>query len=72
MKEDEGIQQPFLPHYVRARAYLPDFEVESYPPVAFVLFAPDARGYDTVVLDVFHTIDQREYLLRFVAHEFHH
>ncbi|MFC2161965.1 DUF5700 domain-containing putative Zn-dependent protease, partial [Acidobacteriota bacterium] len=55
-----------------ARKYLPDFELESYPPVSFVIFGPDARGYVPVVLDIFYTLERKEFLKTFVAHEFHH
>jgi len=55
-----------------ARKYLPDFELKSYPPVSFVIFGPDARGYVPVVLDIFYTIERKDFLKTFIAHEFHH
>ncbi len=56
----------------RAKAFLPPFAVQSYPPVSFVVFAPDARGYNPVVLDILYTMDEKDSLIDFVAHEFHH
>jgi hypothetical protein len=56
----------------RAKAFLPPFEVKSYPPVSFVVFAPDARGYNPVVLDILYTKDEKDSLIDFIAHEFHH
>jgi len=56
----------------KATAWLPEFEVKSYPPISFVIFAPDARGYVPVVLDIFYTMERGEWLTEFVAHEFHH
>lgn len=56
----------------KALAWLPEFEVTSYPPVSFVIFGPDARGYVPVVLDIFYTLDRGEGLTEFVGHEFHH
>lgn len=55
-----------------AKKYLPDFELRSYPPVSFVIFGLDARGYVPVVLDIFYTLENRDYLKTFVGHEFHH
>jgi len=55
-----------------ARLYLPEFQLDSYPPISFVVFGPDARGYVPVVLDIFYTLERRKWLVSFVAHEFHH
>lgn len=55
-----------------ARKFLPEFELKSYPPVSFVIFGPDARGYVPVVLDIFYTIENKKFLKTFIAHEFHH
>lgn len=56
----------------KALEWLPEFEVKSYPPISFVIFAPDARGYVPVVLDIFYTMERMEWLTEFVGHEFHH
>jgi len=57
----------------RALEYLPPTVPDHIPPVAFVVFAPDARGYVPVVLDVLNAMDkEEEELLLWLAHEFHH
>ncbi len=55
-----------------ALKFLPEFELKSYPPLSFVIFAPDARGYTPVVLDILFTIDNRDFVNTFLPHEFHH
>ena len=55
----------------RARAFLPDLPPDGTPSVAFVIFGPDSRGYDPVVLDILYATG-REAFLDLVAHEFHH
>jgi hypothetical protein len=54
------------------RKFLPDVPIEEYPPLSFVIFGPDARGYMPVVVDVLYAYDQRDFLVSFIAHEFHH
>ena len=61
---DEAVQ--------KAAALLPSVEPGDYPPISFVIFGPDARGYSPVVIDVLYLRDRGEYLTSFVAHEFHH
>ncbi len=56
----------------RARALLPATAGAEAPTVAFVIFAPDARGYDPVVIDVLFSLDDKSRFEDFVAHEFHH
>ncbi len=41
------------------------------PPVAFVVFGPDARGYVPVVMDALQSLDNPD-LVMFLGHEFHH
>jgi len=55
-----------------AQKFLPDFEIKEYPPISFVIIGPDARGYSPVVVDVLQSIDKRDSLVIFIAHEFHH
>jgi uncharacterized protein YjaZ len=55
-----------------SRKFLPDLPIEEYPPLSFVIFGPDARGYMPVVVDVLYAYDQEDFLLSFLAHEFHH
>lgn len=55
----------------RARVFLPDSLPDGMPSVAFVVFAPDARGYDPVVVDILYKTE-RDGFLDVIAHEFHH
>ena len=57
--------------FQRAQAFLPKLRSGDRPSIAFVVFAPDARGYDPVVIDILFK-NQREEFLDLVAHEFHH
>lgn len=54
------------------REFLPDLPIEEYPPLSFVVFGPDARGYMPVVVDVLYAYDQKDFFISFIAHEFHH
>ncbi len=54
------------------RSFLPDIPLKEYPPISFVIFGPDARGYRPVVVDVLYAYDQGDLLIPFIAHEFHH
>jgi hypothetical protein len=56
----------------KARALLPAGAVVGRPAVSFVVFAPDSRGYDPVVLDVLFCLDKGSDLSDLVAHEFYH
>lgn len=56
----------------RALQYLPaGAATMGTPPVAFVIFGPDARGYVPVVMDILAAMDQPDLVL-FLGHEFHH
>ncbi len=52
--------------------WLPLQAVEHYPPVSFVIFQNDARGYSPVVVDVRAAIELGDFVPLFLAHEFHH
>ena len=56
----------------RARDLLPTGASADTPTVAFVIFAPDARGSDPVVVDVLFSLDEKARFEDFIAHEFHH
>lgn len=56
----------------KVRALLPEGAVSGWPAVSFVIFAPDSRGYDPVVLDVLSCMDKGGRLADLVGHEFHH
>lgn len=57
-----------------AEEYLPTpSRLRSPPPVAIVVFAPDGRGYDPIVVDALFMLEMNGVTLqRFLAHEFHH
>ena len=55
-----------------AMSFLPDFKLNEYPPLSFVIFGPDARGYAPVVIDVLYSMEKQDFLIPFIAHEFHH
>jgi hypothetical protein len=50
--------------------YLPEIPISEDPPVAFVIFANDGRGYSPIVIDLLASMLQD--LNPFMAHEFHH
>jgi hypothetical protein len=56
----------------KAKALLPEGAVSGRPAVSLVIFAPDSRGYDPVVLDALYCMDKGGSLVDLVAHEFHH
>jgi hypothetical protein len=56
----------------KARALLPEGAIYGWPAVSFVIFAPDSRGYDPVVLDALFCMDLGGRLADMVGHEFHH
>ena len=57
-----------------AKEYLPEGMIEDYPlpPVSFVIFGNDARGYSPIVVDTLFSIDNGAYLPYLLGHEFHH
>ncbi len=55
-----------------AADWLPLSSIESHPPVSFVVFGPDARGYTPVVIDILYGMDKGNNLINLLAHEFHH
>jgi hypothetical protein len=56
----------------RAKSFLPPgVGTAETPQVAFVVFAPDARGYDPIVVDILFKTQPDEFL-DLAAHEFHH
>ncbi len=65
--KNRPVSGPAMPE---ALEYLPVKNIKGYPPVAFVIFSFDGRGYDPIVLDLLAStkID----ILPFLAHEFHH
>ena len=56
------------------KVYLPEdaLEIEDLPPISFVVFGNDARGYSTIVIDILYSIEQGEKLKYLIGHESHH
>ncbi len=52
--------------------WLPAGDYSYYPPVSFVIFDLDGRGYNPVTLDLLATKELAEGMTLFLAHEFHH
>ncbi|MFP4051297.1 MAG: DUF5700 domain-containing putative Zn-dependent protease [Thermoplasmata archaeon] len=52
--------------------WLPFDEREPYPPVSFLFFQKDARGYIPIVFDLQFAYELEENLSKFLAHEIHH
>ena len=58
------------PALERTAAFLPQPPVDGCPPVSFVIFANDGRGYDPIVIDLLASMTWD--IEPFLAHEFHH
>ena len=56
----------------KALDFFPSTSAPKCPPVSFVVFANDARGYSPVVLDIVKAIESGDDLVYLLAHEFHH
>ena len=54
----------------RTAAFLPQPPADGCPPVSFVIFANDGRGYDPIVIDLRASMTWD--IEPFLAHEFHH
>jgi len=55
--------------------YFPaDMHVEELPPVSFIFFDKDARGYDPILMDAFYALEKykTQELPYLLAHEMHH
>jgi hypothetical protein len=57
-----------------AQAWLPAGSAARYgpPPVSLVIYQPDARGYDRIVMDLLVAYEQPYHFERLLAHETHH
>jgi len=58
----------------KTRGFLPAGATDKIPspPISFIFFAPDGRGYDPIVIDLLHAANQGDGLADFLAHEAHH
>ena len=67
--------QPLLDHALAAaREWLPAGAAERFgaPAVSFVIYQPDARGYDRIVMDLLLAFERRAVVDGLLAHETHH
>jgi len=57
-----------------AQVWLPAGSAARYgpPPVSVVIYQPDARGYDRIVVDLLVAYEQPEHFEQLLAHETHH
>lgn len=55
-----------------AREFLPETKHSMDFTVAFLVFGPDARGYEPVVVDLLYAFNIRDRLALMLAHELHH
>lgn len=68
-------QGPFLQSAVKtAQDYLPEGTTTRLapPPISFIFFAPDGRGYPRLLLDLLHLMQTAERSEGFLAHELFH
>ena len=56
------------------RQYLPERLFRNYPPppIAFLIFSNETRGYSPVIVDLLHSLDREEHLSLLIGHEAHH
>ena len=54
--------------------YLPQNTLSGneLPPISFVIFGNDARGYSTIVIDLLYSIEENRMLSYLIGHESHH
>jgi len=79
MREDILAQIDFLKKtpltqdaILAAFEYLPAAKIRDYPPVSFIIFGNDARGYSPIVIDIAYAQQQGEIFFYLLAHEYHH
>ncbi len=73
-KELESSDEVFMEALERVKRYLPEGIIEKYPKptVAFMIFGPDGRGYETLLVDLVYFLENEERAVSFMAHEMHH
>ncbi len=59
---------------LRTTCYLPEEATGRYPgpEVGFLIFGPDGRGYETILIDLYFLSQNMSFAEAFLAHEFHH
>ncbi len=73
-KELEKSNEVFIQAFDRVKRYLPEGITEKYPKptIAFMIFGPDGRGYETILVDLVYFLQNEEQAVGFIAHEMHH
>ena len=73
-KELEKSSEVFTRALERVTHYLPEGITEKYPEptIAFMIFGPDGRGYETILVDLVYFLQNKEQAVDFIAHEMHH
>lgn len=73
-RELENSNEIFTRAFERVKHYLPDGITEKYPEptIAFMIFGPDGRGYETILVDLVYFLQNEEQAVDFIAHEMHH
>lgn len=73
-KELENSNEVFSRALKRVKRYLPDGSTEKHPEptIAFMVFGPDGRGYETILVDLVYYLQNEELAVGFIAHEMHH
>jgi len=70
LKSDKSIMENSL---ALTKKYLPpDYDDNDFPPISFIFFDYDARGYSPVLVDLLFAYKNKENLKYFFAHEAHH
>lgn len=73
-KELESSDEIFDHALEKVKKYLPETVAEKYPKptIAFMIFGPDGRGYETILVDLVYFLQNYEQAVGFMAHEMHH
>ncbi len=73
-KELEKSNEVFTEAFDRVEHYLPEGITDKYPKptIAFMIFGPDGRGYETILVDLVYFLENEERAVSFMAHEMHH
>lgn len=58
----------------KCKEYLPKDATENFkhPVISFIIFGPDGRGYEPILIDPLFYITEVNNKVNFLAHEFHH
>jgi hypothetical protein len=73
-KELENSDKVFNSALDKVNNYLPEGVIDKYPKptIAFMIFGPDGRGYETILVDLVYFLQNEKTAVGFIAHEMHH